>query len=169
VAFLEKDPPPAVSVMQMLAEFDPFKTKELTHMAMAKAVCAVSQDRTLRQLYFELGIEKEPKRKGGDNALQAWLKAHHPKLVGTRLAGLPEKIAAEWEAWRLAHAPTEADRLDAAKSDAEHFWPQWTALLEGDGAPPWGLLETQDMLRLMVRLDAVVSGMKRVLKDRGAR
>jgi hypothetical protein len=50
------------SILEVLASFDPFRVNELRQEAMAAAMKQVTGEQTLRQLYFDWGICREPAR-----------------------------------------------------------------------------------------------------------
>jgi hypothetical protein len=163
-------------ILQLLADLNPADLGSEQALLVADAVRDVTNDQTLRQLYFDWGIMKDKSgtRTGGDMEVQAWLKEHYPKLAGTKLNALPASIRAEFVAYRESRKPTEAVTLAGQREDARRWWErQRLYLVEigkvGSEVPTWGLLPDQDLLQTMVLLERTAQAMKRVLNERGAR
>lgn len=85
-------------------------------------------DRTQQELYAELGIKggSASRDRGGNMALLAWLRDHHPHLAkpGVTLRDLPAAVRAEWE----RHIEAEAAKVDGAARRAEVAEEFWTRL-----------------------------------------
>lgn len=67
-----------------------------TEQKILKAVYQAADGKTLTELYRDLGVIREKQPEGGfrppNEAVQEWLKKHHPELAGTKYADLPEKL-----------------------------------------------------------------------------
>jgi len=161
-----------VSPIQLLAAFDPTQANDLRQAAMAEAVREVTNAESLTQLYWAWGIVKQSVRTGGDMELQAWLKEHYPKLVGTKLAKLPKAVRAEFEAYVEARRPSDEEIIATERHDANDYWLRLRTTLTEFGIkdnPTWGLLNDQNLLETMVTLETVAKRIKRTLNERGAR
>lgn len=161
-------------LLQLLADMNPANLDELRAAAVAEAVREVTNDQTLRQLYFDWGIMKDRSnvRSGGDVEVQAWLREFHPKLVGTKLADLPEMVREAFIAYRDGRKPSDEEVIAAKREEARRFWERQRVCLTemgGDNDPTWRALADQDLLQTMVTLENVAKAMKRVLNERGAR
>jgi hypothetical protein len=60
-------PEKQVSALELLASFDPTRVNDLRQQAIAEAVREVTNEQSLRQLYFAWGIMKAPYHPGGDH------------------------------------------------------------------------------------------------------
>jgi len=79
------------STLDRLASFDPSSIRDLHQQALAEAVREVSQEKSLSQLYFDWGIAKEPKRRGGDHGGgRAKAEATQAKMELERLAAVDQ-------------------------------------------------------------------------------
>jgi len=86
-----------VSALQLLAEFDPTEVNTLRRQAVAEAVREVTNEQSLTQLYFDWGIAKRPKHRGGDHGggkarseqcarpeerKEMWARVEWPRIIG---------------------------------------------------------------------------------------
>jgi hypothetical protein len=79
--------------------------------------------RSQAELFADYNIMlRDPKKTGGANALNQWLEQHHPKLVGTSVGRLPEKIQAEWHAWCEARNREKYGDSTKAECRAKQWW-----------------------------------------------
>ena len=162
------------SLLQLLADLNPAELDSDQARLVASAVREVTNDQTLRQLYFDWGImkNKTATRTGGDMEVQAWLQEHYPKLAGTKLAALPASIRAEFIAYRESRKPTDAQAIEAQREQARRYWERqrvYLAEFGGGDQPTWRMLPDQDLLQTMVVLEKVAREMKQILNARGAR
>lgn len=132
------------------------------------------EGKSARQLMFDLRVDESASRPrtGGDVQLQAWLRERYPDLAGTKLAGLPEAIQAEFAEFCNGRAPSDADVLAAKRDAAKRYWERQRMVMTemgGGDDPTWAMLEDQELLQTMVTLEHVAKAMKRTLNDRGSR
>ena len=161
-------------ILQLLAGLNPEYMSTDQETLVAATVREVTNDQTLRQLYFDWGImkNKAATRTGGDMEVQAWLQEHYPKLAGTKLAALPASIRAEFIAYRESRKPTDAQAIEAQREQARRYWERqrvYLAEFGGGDQPTWRMLPDQDLLQTMVVLEKVAREMKQMLNARGAR
>lgn len=77
--------------------------------------------RSLVELMDDLGVKlRDPKRTGGDNMFQKWLRENYPAHAGKNLREIPKDVKAAWEQYLKDYRPPKDP--EAPRLVAEHEW-----------------------------------------------
>lgn len=152
----------------LLTPGDPDKTLDPIRTQVLEAVHDVTDGKTITKIYRALGVIRDPAAPGGfrpnEQDVQAWLKVHHPSLLGTKYLDLPKEIQAAFKAqWRpKPHDPAEdaAFACDSGRALAAHL----TLILDQTTYAHW-----DDPLRFEILnlLDSLRQALKACSRSRG--
>ena len=97
----------------------PSAMTEESRASLTAALQAAADGQTLTGIYESMGIVRGPReiKIGGNAALVAWLREHHPGIRATKRADLPEAIRQEYERWAVEQR-AEKKGVDVADLEA---------------------------------------------------
>lgn len=112
----------ASNALQLLDLPSPMDVFDPAHERISKLIRHVTNEQTLRQLYFDWEIVKAPAEKGGANQLNKFLREKYPNLVGTPARDLPKNIHKEFLQWKHAQTLSPEEQVAQERTLANEFW-----------------------------------------------